>query len=104
MDKTIGNQLKKILIILLINFIFSVGGDNPWSIFNVSSNANDLTLARANLSEGTKGFYQFTNPALLSKTLYTLLSDVLKKKVPSYIFEAEDAVVFVELILSSYIS
>jgi len=44
------------------------GGNNPWSTFNVPSNAKDLSLAEANVSEGSIGFYQFANPALLTKT------------------------------------
>ena len=43
-------------------------------------------------------------PLLLSKTLYTRLSEVLKKNVESNIFVAPDVVAFDELILSSYIS
>ena len=52
----------------MFNVIFSIGGNNPWDIFNISSNANDFALAGSNISEGTEGFYQFTNPALLPKS------------------------------------
>ena len=60
--------MKNIIFILLFNVIFSIGGNNPWDIFNISSNANDFSLAGSNISEGTEGFYQFTNPALLPKS------------------------------------
>jgi len=73
--------LKQIIYILLINIIFAIGGNNPWAVFNIASNANDFSLAAANISEGTKGFYQFSNPALLpnidKKTFgasYTMMS------------------------------
>ena len=52
---------------MLISSIFSQGGQNPWAAFNVSSNANDFYLSNSNISNGTKGFYQFANPALLPK-------------------------------------
>jgi len=45
--------------------MFAVGGNNPWVMFNVPSNANDFSLASSNISEGASGFYQFSNPALL---------------------------------------
>ena len=48
--------------------MISSGGNNPWTAFDVSSNANDLSLSRANVSTGSSGFYQFSNPALLYKT------------------------------------
>ena len=73
--------MKQIIYILLINIIFAIGGNNPWAVFNIASNANDFSLAAANISEGTKGFYQFSNPALLpnidKKTFgasYTMMS------------------------------
>jgi len=59
--------LKNILVILFISSIFCQGGKNPWAVFNVSSNANDFYLSNSNISNGTKGFYQFANPALLPK-------------------------------------
>ena len=65
MDKIIGNQLNKIFWILLVCFIFPIGGNSPWSVFNVPSNAKDFSLIKSNISEGSMGFYQFTNPALL---------------------------------------
>jgi len=61
--------------------MLAVGGANPWIIFNTPSNANDFALSRANISEGTAGFYQFSNPALIpnldGKTFgvsYTMMS------------------------------
>ena len=57
--------MKQIIYISLINILFAVGGSNPWSIFNIPSNANDFALAGSNISEGTEGFYQFSNPALI---------------------------------------
>ena len=70
MDKIAGNKLRKVIIyIILINCLLpNAGGANPWSAFNVSSNASDFGLSRANISEGTKGFYQFSNPALLPQS------------------------------------
>ncbi len=68
MDKTNSDKLKNIISILFISIIFSFGGNNPWVIFNVPSNANDLSLSGSNISRGTVGFYQFANPALLSMT------------------------------------
>ena len=41
--------------------MFAVGGNNPWVMFNVNSNANDFSLASSNISEGTCGFYEFSN-------------------------------------------
>ena len=58
------SRCSKQLIENNIKIITNAGGANPWSLFNVSSNANDFGLSRANISEGTKGFYQFSNPAL----------------------------------------
>ena len=60
--------MKKILFIVYITIIFSLGGENPWGTFNIPSNAGDLSLSRANISKGTVGFYQFSNPALLPAT------------------------------------
>ena len=73
MDKTIGNQLNKItFILLLLNLVFARGfnngGVNPWVVFDVPSNANDFSLSRANISDGTPGFNQFINPALLPQS------------------------------------
>ena len=55
-------------MILVIGLIFPSGGNDPWITFDVPSNANDLSLSRSNVSSGTVGFYQFTNPALLPRT------------------------------------
>jgi len=68
LDKTNNHKLKNLISILFISSIFSFGGNNPWVIFNVPSNANDLSLSGSNISRGTIGFYQFANPALLSMT------------------------------------
>ena len=43
------------------------GGQNPWATFDVPSNASDLALSQSNISSGSIGFYQFSNPALLPK-------------------------------------
>ena len=60
--------MNKIIIIIIIDFIFSIGGSNPWAIFNTPSNAIDFSSSRANIAEGAEGFYQYTNPALLTKS------------------------------------
>jgi hypothetical protein len=47
---------------------------------------------------------EYADPAPLSRTMYTLLSDVLKKNVESYRFVAPDVEVFDALTVSSYMS
>ena len=81
MDKVVGNILIKILVILFIGLIFPVERTNPWILFSIPSNANDFSLVGSNVSEGTAGFYQFANPALLPNsngknfgTSYTMMS------------------------------
>ena len=69
--------MKKVIFILILNFCICIstnsvlvkaGGMNPWVVFDSPSNANDFALVRSNISDGTKGFYQFVNPALLPKS------------------------------------
>ena len=49
-----------------MGFIFSLS--NPWANFNIASNSQDFSLSSSNISSGSVGFYQFSNPALLPKT------------------------------------
>ena len=61
--------MKNLIIILFFTIVIAGnGGQNPGATFDVPSNAGDLSLSRSNISSGTTGFYQFSNPALLPKT------------------------------------
>jgi len=60
--------LKNLIYILCSSAIFAWGGQNPWISFDVPLNANNLSLSKSNISTGSKGFYQFSNPALLPMT------------------------------------
>ena len=56
----------KIITILFLGFMYSL--TNPWANLNIASNSQDFSLSRSNISSGSVGFYQFSNPALLPKT------------------------------------
>ena len=54
-------------ILFLFSFIFAdYGGGYAGSEFTYASNARDLALSKSNLANGSNGYYQFSNPAILS--------------------------------------
>ena len=58
--------MKKVVILLLINFLFSdYSGGYAGSGFRYSSNAREFALAGALVADRTPGFFTFSNPALI---------------------------------------
>ena len=69
LDKISGSKLMKLIIILLLSILCAdYGGGYAGSEFQYQCNARDLGLATSNLSQGSKGYLQYTNPAQLYKT------------------------------------
>jgi len=68
LDKIGGGELMKNFFLVLLSFnILSAdyGGGYAGSEFRYASNARDLSLAGANLADGSDGYLQFSNPAQL---------------------------------------
>ncbi len=59
----------KLIIILLFSILYAdYGGGYAGSEFHLQCNARDIGLATSNLTQGSKGYLQYTNPAQLHKT------------------------------------
>jgi hypothetical protein len=69
----------KLFIILLFSILCAdYGGGYAGSEFQYQCNARDLGLATSNLSQGSNGYLQYSNPAQLHKTVgWSLSSSIL---------------------------
>ena len=56
------------IILFIVRLLYAdYGGGYAGTEFNYASNARDIALAKSNLSSGSRGYFQFSNPAILSQ-------------------------------------